>query len=247
MSETVIVSEPSSGVRVIAITRPTRKNALDRATYEGLTAALAAADADAGVRAIVLTGTADCFTAGNDLADFLGSPKGAEAAMAFLHRITDISKPIIAAVEGVAVGIGVTMLLHCDLAYAGRGVRFRVPFVPLGVCAEGASSLLLDKMVGRRKAAELLLAGEFFSGEQAAEWGLVNAAVEDGGALAAALAMATKLAALPPGAIAATKALMRRVDKADVHATLDIEAKAFAERLASSEAQAAFAAFLGKK
>lgn len=247
MSETVVVSTPSPGVRVVAITRPARKNALDRATYEALATALAAAEVDAEARVIVLTGTADCFTAGNDLADFLGSPKGAEAAMAFLHRITDISKPIIAAVEGVAVGIGVTMLLHCDLAYAGGGARFRVPFVPLGVCAEGASSLLLEKMVGRRKAAELLLAGDFFTGEQAAAWGLVNAAVEDGGALNAALTMAVKLAALPPGAIAATKALMRRAEKAEIHATLDIEAQAFSERLASPEAQAAFAAFLGKK
>lgn len=245
MNETILSEQAAEGVVLVTMNRPQRRNALDRASYAGLIAALAAAEADEAVRAIVLTGAGGCFTAGNDIADFAaGGGDGARIAMDFLGAISTAKKPVVAAVEGFAVGIGTTVLLHCDLAYAGEGATFRLPFVALGLSPEGASSHLLPLVAGSKRAAELLMLGEAFGASVAAEAGLVNAVVPSGTALEAALVRARALAALPPASVALTKMLLRRGSAVAVAETLQVEARHFGERLRSPEAQAAFAAFL---
>lgn len=245
MSGYLKIEDRGAGVRLLTIARPERRNALDRATYRGLGEALQAADADEGVRVVVLTGEGGVFTAGNDLSDFQDTGESQEdsAGLTFLHAINAFSKPLIAAVEGFAIGIGTTMLLHCDLAYAGEGTRFAVPFVRLGLCPEGASSYLLPRIAGSKRAAELLMLGEPFGPEVAAEAGIVNAVVAQGEALATALAKAQALAALSPASLAATKRLLKRGTEAQVASTLAEEAESFHALRRSPEAQAAFAAF----
>lgn len=248
MTETVLSEAAAEGVVQITMNRPDRRNALDRATYQGLIDALAAAEADTGVRAIVLTGAAGCFTSGNDLKDFAAAGAGGpRVAINFLTAISTAKKPIVAAVEGFAVGIGTTMLLHCDLAFAGRGASFRMPFVTLGLCPEGGSSYLLPLIAGSKRAAELLMLGEAFGPEIAQEAGLLNGVTEEGGALALALDKARALAALPPQSVALTKMLLKRGSAAAIAETIATEARHFGERLMSAEAQAAFAAFLMKR
>ncbi|MBN9468336.1 MAG: enoyl-CoA hydratase/isomerase family protein [Bosea sp.] len=250
MTETVLTEDVAEGVRQITMNRPDRRNALDRATYQGLIDALAAADADAGVRAIVLTGAGGCFTSGNDIKDFAAAAAtgvGARIAIDFLGAISTTKKPIVAAVEGFAVGIGTTMLLHCDLAFAGKGASFRLPFVALGLCPEGGSSYLLPLIAGSKRAAELLMLGEVFSPEVAQEAGLLNAVTEAGEALPLAVEKAKALAALPPQSVALTKMLLKRGSAAATAETIATEARHFGERLMSAEAQAAFAAFLMKR
>ncbi|MBN9452320.1 MAG: enoyl-CoA hydratase/isomerase family protein [Bosea sp.] len=244
LSETV-----AAGVVQITMNRPERKNALDRASYAGLIAAIAAAEADASVRAILLTGAGGTFTSGNDIKDFAmaaAAGEGPRVAIDFLETISTAKKPIVAAVEGFAVGIGTTMLLHCDLAFAARSATFRLPFVTLGLCPEGGSSYLLPLVAGSKKAAELLMLGEAFTAETAAGAGLVNAVTEDGTALEAGLAKAKALAALPPESLALTKMLLKRGSAHAVAETIAAEARHFGERLKSPEAMAAFMAFLKK-
>lgn len=244
LSETV-----AAGVVQVTMNRPDRKNALDRASYAGLIAALAAAEADASVRAILLTGTGGTFTSGNDIKDFAmaaAAGEGPRVAIDFLGAISTAKKPIVAAVEGFAVGIGTTMLLHCDLAFAARSATFRLPFVTLGLCPEGGSSYLLPLVAGSKKAAELLMLGEAFTAETAAAVGLVNAVTEDGTALETGLAKAKALAALPPESLALTKMLLKRGAAQAVAETIATEARHFGERLKSPEAMAAFMAFLKK-
>jgi len=248
MTQTVLSETPADGVMLITMNRPERRNALDRASYQGLIDALAAAEADATVRAIVLTGAGGCFTSGNDIKDFaMAGAGGPRVAIDFLTAISTASKPIVAAVEGFAVGIGTTMLLHCDLAVAGAGASFRLPFVTLGLCPEGGSSYLLPLVAGQKRASELLLLGEAFGAEPAREAGLVNAVVPEGEALAGAVAKAGALAAQPPQSVALTKALLKRGAAAAVAETIATEARHFGERLQSAEAQAAFTAFLTKR
>lgn len=248
MSETVLSEAVADGVVQITMNRPDRRNALDRATYQGLIDAIAAAEADAGVRTIVLTGAGGCFTSGNDLKDFAAAGAGGpRVAIDFLTAISTAKKPIVAAVEGFAVGIGTTMLLHCDLAYAGSSASFRVPFVALGLCPEGGSSYLLPLIAGSKRAAELLMLGEAFGPEVAEQAGLLNGVTAEGGALALALEKAKALAALPPQSVALTKMLLKRGSAAAVAETIATEARHFGERLLSAEAQAAFAAFLMKR
>jgi enoyl-CoA hydratase/carnithine racemase len=247
MSASVIVSTPSEGVRLLEIDRPARRNALDTATYLALVAGLKEADGDDAIRAIVLAGTQGVFTAGNDLADFqVGERDGARAALQFLDAISTCGTPVVAGVEGFAVGIGTTMLLHCDLAYAGRSARLKMPFVQLGLCPEGASSLLLPLVAGHKAASQLLLLGEEFSGADAAAYGIVNEAVEDGAAVARALDRAGALARLPADSVRTSKALLRHANAAAVAETLAREGIAFERLRAAPAAQAAFAAFLRK-
>lgn len=244
LSETV-----AAGVVQITMNRPERKNALDRASYAGLIAAIAAAEADASIRAILLTGAGGTFTSGNDIKDFAmaaAAGEGPRVAIDFLEAISTARKPIVAAVEGFAVGIGTTMLLHCDLAFAARSATFRLPFVTLGLCPEGGSSYLLPLVAGSKKAAELLMLGEAFNAETAAAAGLVNAVAEDGTALEAGLAKAKALAALPPESLALTKMLLKLGSAQAVAETIATEARHFGERLKSPEAMAAFMAFLKK-
>ena len=231
----------------LALARPAKKNAITRAMYAGLADALGAAAADASVRAVVLSGTGGVFTAGNDLGDFLmDPPTGADSPVfRFLAAASTFPKPLIAAVEGPAVGIGTTVLLHCDLAYASPDARFRMPFVDLGLVPEAASSLLLPRAAGPMRAAGWLLFGEAFSAEDALAGGLVNEIVAD--PTGRALERAHTLAAKPPEAVRLTKALLRRADAAAVRETMQVEGDHFRERLASPEAQEAFTAFFEKR
>lgn len=240
----VIIEDPQQGVRLVTISRPERRNALDRATYAALGDALDAAAGDEAVRVVVLTGAGGCFTSGNDLADFQDTTsEEPSAGLTFLKALSGFPKPIIAAVEGFAVGIGTTMLLHCDLAYAGAGARFRLPFVNLGLCPEGASSYLLPRVAGTKRAAELLLLGEVFGADVAAEAGIVNAATDEGAALDTALAKAGALALLPPVSLSTTKRLLKAETREAVARTLEREAESFHALRRGPEAQAAFAAF----
>lgn len=248
MTATILTDTAAPGVTQITMNRPERRNALDRASYQGLIDAIKAAEAAPEIRAIVLTGAGGCFTSGNDIKDFAGATDGgARIAIDFLTTISTATKPIVAAVEGFAVGIGTTMLLHCDLAYVGKGASFRLPFVALGLCPEGASSYLLPLIAGSKRATELLMLGEAFGPEVAQDAGLVNAVVSERGALAIAIDKARALAALPPQSVALTKSLLRRGQAAQVAETLQTEAHLFGERLLSDEARAAFAAFLTKR
>ena len=232
------------GVLTLTINRPERRNALDIATYLGLAEAIRDAQGDAGVRAIVLTGAGEHFTAGNDLKDFqTARPMGDSAGMTFIRSLVDSELPVVAAIEGNAIGLGVTLLLHCDFAYAATSARFRIPFVALGLCPEGASSLLLTQMVGQRRANDWLLRGRGFTSAEALEAGFLNGTTDPGLALAHATQVAAEMAALPPEALRLSKRMLRHGQRQLIHDTLDFEVKHFAQRLTSQEAQDAFAAF----
>lgn len=243
-----VLHSREAGVLTLTMSRPERRNALDAAAYRALSAALAAADRDEAVRAAILTGAGGHFTAGNDLREFqepLG--QGEPAGVAFLRALVGFGKPLLAAVEGVAVGIGTTMLLHCDFAFAGAGARFRMPFVPLGLVPEGGSTLLLPRAAGPKRAADLLLLGREFGAAEALEAGLLTAAVPDGSALPRAVEAARRLSALPPEAVRASRALLRRAERQATLEAIDAELAEFGRRLGSEEAQAAFAAFFASR
>ena len=235
------------GVLHLALARPAKKNAITRAMYAALADALEAAADDTGVRAVVLSGAGGVFTAGNDLGDFLmDPPTGPDSPVfRFLRAASTFPKPLVAAVDGPAVGIGTTILLHCDLAYAAPDARFKMPFVDLGLVPEAASSLLLPRVAGPMRAAGWLLFGEAFSAQDALAAGLVNEIVAD--PTARALERAHTLAAKPPRAVRLTKALLRRADADAVQETILVEGEHFTERLASPEAQEAFTAFFEKR
>ena len=245
----MVRAESAEGIARIALDRPEKKNAFTAEMYRSLGAALAAADRAAEVRAVLLHGTRECFSAGNDLADFL-KPRasGEESPAAHLFRtLPAMQKPVVAAVAGPAIGIGCTLLLHCDLVYAGQGARFQLPFVPLGLVPEFGSTYLLPLLAGYQRATELLLLGQPFTAEKARDAGLVNAIVPDADVLATAEKAARALAALPPESIRLTKALLRKTHAAALEARIAEEAGIFAERLASPEAKAAMSAFLEKR
>ncbi len=244
-----IVTSVSQGVLEAEIKRPEKRNALTVAMYESLTAALAEGDRRPDVRAILLRGQPEVFTGGNDLKDFLENPAPDDdhPAFRFVRAIAGTAKPIVAAVNGPCVGIGVTMLLHCDLVYAGQGAVFSLPFVNLGLCPEAGSSLILPRMMGHARAAELLLLGEPFDAATAASFGIVGRVLPDGDVLAHARTQAHKLATKPPSALRLSKSLMRRGSQAAIGETIDFEAMHFRERLESEEAKEAFSAFLEKR
>ncbi|MGL4811217.1 MAG: enoyl-CoA hydratase-related protein [Beijerinckiaceae bacterium] len=246
--QTLRIETPADGVRMLTMDRPSKRNAIDRDMYGRLTQALRDADDDTAVRAVIITGAGGHFTAGNDLMDFMQDPAAAgQAAMNFLYAICDFSKPALAAVEGNAVGIGVTLLQHCDFAYVADGAKLAAPFVNLGLCPEGASSFILPHIAGSKRAADILMTGRSFDAAFAVEAGLANETVATGAALTRAIAQAEKVARLPAEAMRITKQLMRRADKEAVRAALDIEAKEFFVRLQSTEARQAFMAFFAKK
>lgn len=248
MDATVQVSYPSKAVCLIAIDRAERRNALDVATYEQLGDALLNAERDDAVRVVVMAGKGAHFTAGNDLEDFFKLEGAASVpGIDFLRVLAGLSKPVIAAVEGYAIGIGTTLLLHCDLAYAGQHSTFRLPFVSLGLVPEGASTYWLPRLAGSKKASELLLFGEVFTSEVALEVGLLNEVVEQGQALEKALERATTLAALPQVALRHTKRLLLDHQREAVQRAMDEEEQAFLARCASVEAKAAFDAFLKRR
>lgn len=246
MTADLIRTAVSDGVLTLTIDRPEKKNALTQAMYLRLAEAIEEAGEDAEIRAVLLHGEGADFTAGNDLTDFAAEnrvgARGAGAALVFLHALNRCEKPVVAAVEGRAIGIGTTMLLHCDVVIAAGNARLSVPFVDLGLSPEAASSLLLPARIGHARAYAMFALGRAVDGRTAADWGLVTEAVEPGAAFATALAAARTLAAKPAAALAVTKRLMR--DAEILAARIDREGVLFAERLLSPEAAAAFAAFL---
>lgn len=247
MTQTVL-AEKHNGVLTLTINRPERRNALDIATYLGLAEQILAARDDKNIRAIVLTGANHYFTAGNDLKDFqTPRPDGDSAGIKFLRSLVDCDYPIVAAIEGSAIGIGVTMLQHCDFIYAAENVTFKIPFVPLGLCPEGASSMLMAQIVGTRRATDWLLRGRPFSAQEALEADFITALCTPGQALQTALDTAHELAELPPEALQTSKRMLKHSLRPQIHAAFDYEWAHFNERLKSAEAQEAFATFLNKK
>lgn len=237
-----------AGVLRLTIARPDKKNALTVAMYAALADAINSANSDKTVRVILITGSEDSFTAGNDLKDFLENPPTdpSSPVFQFMHAIAGAQKPVIAAVNGLAIGIGTTMLLHCDFVYAVDGARFQLPFVNLGLVPELGSSLVLPALAGRAKAAELLMLGDMFDATTAAEIGLVNAVCAAEDLESVALATAAALAAKPPAALRKTKALLN-ADLAAVTERINAEAKMFGEQLSSDEVKEAIAAFFEKR
>ena len=253
MSETnpLVVTEIKDGILRVEIRRPDKKNALTGPMYAVLADAFEAAERDPGVRVVLIHGRPGVFTAGNDLADFLETPPINDdpppPVFRFLEAFRILSKPFVAAVSGVAVGVGTTMLLHCDLIYAGASAKFQLPFVNLGLCPEAASSLLLPALAGHARAAEILLLGEPFDAAKALEIGLINAVVPDAGVLEHAMAQARKLASQPAASVRLTKQLMKRAQAALVEQTMREEGRHFKLRLVSPEAKEAFSAFFEKR
>jgi enoyl-CoA hydratase/carnithine racemase len=240
---------PYPGVLLLTFNRPERKNALDQATTLAFLEEIQASGTDAETRVIVVTGAGGNYSSGADLEDFqnLAQRTNPPIGQRMMEALNSASKPVIAAVEGLAVGGSVTMLLHFDIVYASRSARFRLPFVDLGTCPEGASSYYLPLLAGHRKAAELLMLGEFFSAETACAIGLVNATTDDGAALQAALVSAQKLAAKSTESLRLTKMLLRDGHREAVRRVMDHEHGLFTERLHSAEVQAKIATMRGAK
>ena len=242
-----------NGVATIEIARPEKKNALTLAMYQAMADALNAARDDAAVRAVLITGQPGIFTSGNDIEDFMARPPGQGSHMMdspvarFMHALFECDKPVVAAVTGGAIGIGTTMLLHCDLVYVADDARLAMPFVSLGLVPEFASSLLVPQLMGHRRAAEKLLLGEPFTAEQAVECGLANAVLPAGEVLNHARRMAERFNQLPPGAVREAKQLMRAPQHDLIESTIRTEGEAFSRRLRSPEAMEAFQAFFQKR
>jgi enoyl-CoA hydratase/carnithine racemase len=248
MSDTIQLIR-TDGVFHIEMARPEKKNALTAAMYATLADALASAEADPAVRVILISGAGGNFTAGNDLADFVDQPPTDESApvFRFLEAFANLRKPFVAAVEGVAIGVGTTLLLHCDLAYAGSSARFALPFANLGLTPEAGSSLLLPLRAGHVRAAEMLMLGEIFTAQTALDLGIVNAVLPDGQVLDHALERCYKLVSQPAASLRLTKQLMKRAQQVSIRDTMSVEAEVFKQRLVSPEAREAFAAFFEKR
>jgi enoyl-CoA hydratase/carnithine racemase len=244
-----IVASREGAIQRIAFNRPARRNAITAAMYEQLATSFREAEEDKSVRVVLIHGTADAFTAGNDLEDFMQRPPAGEdtPVFRFLHVVSEARKPIVAAVNGPAVGIGTTLLLHCDLVYAGENARFHLPFTSLGVVPEFASSYLLPLAAGYQRAAELLLLAEPFDARRAHECGIVTRVVPDAETLETALRNAQRLAALPPKSVRLTKELMKAGHRAEVQAQLRTEGAYFRAMLGEPAAREALAAFMQKR
>lgn len=246
-----ILVHTEAGVTTITLHRVDKKNSLTRAMYAALADALLQAQADGAVRVVVLQGDVTVFSAGNDIGDFLAHSPASEGLDApvfrFLRAIAAFPKPLLAAVCGPAVGIGTTLLFHCDLVYAGDNAAFSMPFVNLGLCPEAASSLLAPRLMGYHRAAEALLLGEPFMAEAALEVGLVNRVVPPTECNAIAQAQARKLAAKPLASLVETKRLMKKEVLAPVLACMVEEAASFVHMLHEPAAREAFTAFVEKR
>jgi len=244
-----ILTHTEDGITVLTLNRVDKKNALTTAMYAALADALEAAQADASVHVVLIQGTSDIFSAGNDIHDFLNPPPtgGPPPVWRFLRNLAQFPKTVMAAVCGPAVGLGTTMLLHCDLVYAGDNASFSMPFVNLGLCPEAASSLLLPQVFGHHRAAEALFLGEPIPADAALALGLVNQVVVPEKAPALALAQARKLVAKPLSSLIETKRLMKSDQHAAVLARMDKERDSFSRMLDEPAAREAFSAFLQKR
>ncbi|AWY40949.1 enoyl-CoA hydratase [Pseudomonas putida] len=248
MTDAILI-ERERGLLTLRLNRPEKKNALTRAMYSQLAEALKRADSDPEINAVLITGSSECFTAGNDIADFVQQPPSNldSPVFHFMLNLLECRKPVIAAVAGAAVGIGTTLLLHCDLVYVSRDARLRMPFVNLGLCPEFGSSLILPRLLGQAKAAELLLLGEGFNGEQAAVWGIASEALGSGEeTLARAREMALRFESLPPEAVRISKQLMKAPDRELLRKVIEEEGALFTQRLRSPEAMAALSGFINR-
>ena len=244
-----IKTETTGGVARIEIARPEKKNAITVAMYQQMADAIAAAHDDGAVRAILIHGQPEIFTAGNDLEDFAKNPPADMNApvFKFMQALGYSEKPVIAAVNGAAVGIGTTMLMHCDFSYCADNAMFSMPFVALGLCPEFGSSYLVALNAGYHKAAEKLLMGEPMSAEEALEMKIVNRILPPDEVLAYAQKQAMRFNALPPSAVRETKRLMKAAWRASVEKVIVEEATSFGKLLRSAEAKEAFNAFLEKR
>ncbi len=239
-----------NGVATIEMARPEKKNALTVEMYQAMADAVNAAAEDAKVRALLITGQPGIFTSGNDLQDFLNRPRpdiDASPTFAFMRALIGCDKPVVAAVTGAAIGIGVTMLLHCDLVYVADDARLAMPFTSLGLVPEFASSLVVPQLMGGRRAAEKMLLGDPFTAEQAVECGIANAVLPAGEVAAHARRMAERFNALPPGAVQEAKHLLREPQRAALLDAVRREGAAFTQRLSSAEAREAMQAVLEKR
>ncbi len=244
-----IMTERSSGILRVELNRPEKKNAMTAGMYTSLTDIFTDAREDEEIRVVLWHGAGEAFCAGNDVGDFLKNPPGpGESPQArLMGALIDFDKPIVAAVQGAAIGGGTTMLTHCDFVYAGESAKFQTPFVNLGLVPEFASSYSLPARMGHIRAAELILLGEPFAAARAAELGLVTRVVPDQHLLATATGTAQKLAAKPSGALRAGKRLMKHAFIDQLKAAAKIENREFSERVRSAEAKEALAAFLEKR
>lgn len=242
-----------NGVATIEIARPEKKNAITGAMYQAMSAALLAAQADPLVRAVLITGQPGIFTSGNDIEDFMARAPGPGEGLSdspparFMSALMGCEKPVIAAVTGAAIGIGATMLLHCDFVYVSDEARLAMPFVSLGLVPEFASSLIVPRLMGHVKAAEKLLLGDPFTAEDAVEMRIANAVLPAGEVLNHARRIAERFNALPPGAVRDSKRLMRRASAEQTKETIAVELELFTARLRSPEATEAFQAFFQKR
>lgn len=236
-------------ILTIIVNRPEKKNALTRDMYSAMAEALMQGERDHGIRVLLITGARGNFTSGNDLSDFVAAPPTDESSpvFRFMHAISATEKPVMAAVSGLAVGIGTTMLLHCDLVYAGESAKFLMPFTNLGLCPEAGSSFLLPLLAGYQRAAELLLLGEPFGAAKGKEIGLVNEVCPDEQLLAYALVRAKRLAAQPQASVRLTKRMLKKGNREFVQRIISDEAQLLMERLVSPEGKEAFRAFFEKR
>jgi enoyl-CoA hydratase/carnithine racemase len=247
MTDEIVVTQ-ADGVCTVRMNRPEKKNALTQPMYEKMTQALGEAAVNDAIRCVVLAGCPGAFCAGSDISDFQKRAEGGlkPITVDFLHALARNPKPLLAAVDGLAIGIGTTMLLHCDYVVAAAGATLATPFTKLGLIPEAASSLLGPMRIGHARAFALLVMGRSMSAEEAKAAGLINAVVDASTLEEAALQAAREIAALPAGAVALARKLLRgNVD--DVLRRVDTEAMHFKERLQSDEARAAFAAFFTRK
>jgi enoyl-CoA hydratase/carnithine racemase len=241
------------GVATIEIARPEKKNALTQAMYQAMADALNAAREDQAVRAVLITGQPGIFTSGNDIEDFMqrapgqGSDAMDSPVFRFMRALLDCDKPVVAAVTGAAIGIGTTLLLHCDFVYVSDEARLAMPFVALGLVPEFASSLVVPQLMGHRRAAQLLLTGDPFTPEQAVECGIATAVIPAGEVVNHARRIAERFNSLPPGAVREAKQLMRAPQRELTLATIRTEGEIFGRRLKSPEAIEAFTAFFQKR
>ena len=249
-----ILSSKADGVLTIEFNRPERKNAITSAMYQSMADAINDGEQDPAVRAILIIGKPEIFTAGNDLDDFLKSARADDgsgledrAVYRFMVALSGATKPVVAAVAGAAVGIGTTLLLHCDLVYAADNAKFSLPFAQLGLCPEFASSLLLAQIAGYPRAAEKLMLGEAFLAQEALDMGLVSKVLPIDELLPYAARQAAKLVALPASSVRATKQLMKAGRVAPIKQAMTEENKLFSAMLSAPEAKEAFTAFFEKR
>jgi enoyl-CoA hydratase/carnithine racemase len=244
-----LLTERRGAVLHLRLNRPEKKNALTLEMYTALGEALRGAEDDPGIRAVLLSGAGDAFTGGNDLRDFLERPPTDESSpvLRFLDALIGSTRPLVAAVQGLAVGVGTTLLLHCDLVYAARAARFHLPFVQLGLVPEAGSSLLLPQRIGRARAAEMLLLGEPMDAEAALAAGLVSRVFAEEELMEQAWARAERLAAQPPEALRATRDLLRQADRAPLAERMRQEGALFVQRLRSEETRAVMQAFFTQR